>query len=186
METVNKLEKFMADLLKKLNLPKLPKGFTDWLVENVWWIALVGAILTGLGALALLGTVSASLALSTAFGGLVFVGATLVGVALVGGLVSLAITIVEVIILAKAVKPLQDRKIEGWNLLFLGFLLGVAMTAVDLVFKLLGLNILGFISAAVWGVLWTAAYAYLLFGIKYGFGGKKIDAGTVKTESTEQ
>jgi hypothetical protein len=52
MEVLSKLERIVAGWLK--SVPHLPNGARRWLGDNVWWFAVVGAVLGVIGVLGLI------------------------------------------------------------------------------------------------------------------------------------
>ena len=160
MEVLGKLERMVLGWLK--SVPHLPAGGRKWLGENVWWIALVGAILSAisalftligvLGVLSVVGTVAATYYAASAF----------TGWAIVTGLVSLAFIVLEAVLLFIAVKPLQARQKKGWVLLFANWLLAAVSVVVSAV---LSLNPFSFIFGIIFGAVWLAVIGYFLFEI---------------------
>jgi hypothetical protein len=130
------------------SLPKLPKGFTDFIVAITPWVSLIGGILllVVIGILGLIGLLAS------------FVAAA-VGVApqyVVMMIVHLAIAILQGLIMLMAFKPTQDRKMAGWRLLGYSQLLSVIST-------ILTLNVGDIIS----GLIGAAIGFYILFQIKH-------------------
>lgn len=158
MELIHKLEMTAAQWFK--NAPRMPAETTNWIARNMWWI--VGVLIL-LGALGVIGTIAITFfagALLTAAAGPV--GAAISGIAMVAVLISLAFALVTLVIAGMAVKPLQHMKKRGWDLLFLLLVIEVASLAVTLV---LTFNIF----SVLWGLLWVALGAYVLFEIEKHF-----------------
>lgn len=172
METVHKWEKTIAGWYK--GAPHLPKGGQKWLADNVWWLAVIGAVLGALGAFGVLGTTlflgSVLTGLGFAYGGVAGVTAAgLAGVAFIVVLISIAVLVIQTVLLAMAVSPLKVHKKRGWDLLFITALVGVASVVIS--------NVLSFnLPGLVWGLLWAAVGAYFLFEI-HGYFGEKVKAG---------
>ena len=160
MESLGKLEKTLLKWIQ--NVPHLPEVARKWLGDNMWWIALVGAILTAIGilfsiigligAVSIIGTVAASY----------YAASTFTSWAIVTGLVGLAFSVAQGVLLATAVKPLQLKQKKGWVLLFATWLVGVLSVVVS---SILSLNPLGFILGILFGAIWIAISGYLLFEI---------------------
>lgn len=158
MESVRKLEVTVAQWYK--NVPHLPKNVQKWLADNVWWLAIIGAVL---GAFAVLAIISGTLLVGAMFATAGAVGVALGGLALVAVLVSLATVILTTVLTALAVSPLKVHKKKGWELLFLAELVSLASAVLG---GVLSFNVSGILSAVV-GV---AIGAYFLFEIRGYFG----------------
>lgn len=158
METVTKLENRIASWYE--GMPHLPKNGQQWLAKNMWWIALVGAVVGTISLfMALFGTFLAGLFLSS-FGGVI--GAVVAAPIIFVALVSSAAAIVTVVLMFMAVSPLKVQQKRGWTLLFITVLLQVAVQAVTLIFTF---NLF----EVVWGLLFTAIGAYFLFEVRSHF-----------------
>lgn len=107
--------------------PALPKGGKDFIVNVAPWAALIVGILTVvLGALALLGT--AVVSPLAAVGGVY--GASGVGLA-ANLLIASVVLIVLGVIYILAFKPLKNRAMRGWKLMFWGEVLSLLHSAVS-------------------------------------------------------
>ena len=154
MELLTKLEKQILKWAK--DLPHLPESVRKWLGDNVWWIAAIGLVLTAIGALfVLFGTLLTSAAT-------VYVLPAVAALALVTGLVALAFLVLEVVVLALSIKPLQLKQKKGWVLLYVLWLLGIAYVVVNAV---LTLNPFAFILQIILSAIWVAISGYFLFEI---------------------
>lgn len=76
MKQLAPLEEAIAKVHK--DLPHLPKGLTAWLVENAWWLVIIGVALGAIGVLTTLTALTAGSLLvgslaGAAVGGAVFV-----------------------------------------------------------------------------------------------------------------
>ncbi|RYX78700.1 hypothetical protein EON76_03210 [bacterium] len=167
METVNKLEIMIAGWFK--DLPHLPVAFHKWLATNVWWIAIIGAVLSAtallfiLFVLALL-TIGLSIggsALAGVLGGVV--GATVGGIISIAVIVSVTLLVAEMVLLGMSVSPLKAMAKHGWSLLFIILLLNVVANVVT---NILVLNIF----ALLVGLFWAGVGGYFLFEIREYFG----------------
>lgn len=157
MEALRKLEGVIASWYK--GLPHLPENFRQWLADNIWWLVLIGVILS-------------LLVIIPSFGILLFGGAVLTvsyGAASTydGGvftwlLFSLLFIVADLVLSALAIAPLKAHKKLGWSLLFLVALLNVVSTVLAFIanFSFSGL-ISGLIGVAIGG--------YFLFEIRDHF-----------------
>ena len=173
MESVHKLERTVADWYK--NVPHLPKNGQKWLADNVWWIVIIGIALSALGLFGIISLLFLAGAGLTMAGGLLgsgygaAAGAAIGGFLIITSLISLAVYIVELILMVMAVMPLKAHKKRGWNLLFLITLINVASIVVT---GLLTMNLF----SIFWGVLWVAVGVYFLYEIRSHFEGHKLTA----------
>ncbi|MEO6109821.1 MAG: hypothetical protein ABIP50_02325 [Candidatus Saccharimonadales bacterium] len=175
MEFINKIEATVGGWAK--NVPHLPPAAQKWIATNVWWIALVGAILTGVAMLfslfgLLLGGIGASY--------IYVINPYYTTVILISGIVDLAFLVVRAILLGTAVKPLQNKKQKGWDLLFFALLVQAVAIVISAVFNLVAVNILGFMLSIIFGAVGVAVTAYFLFEIHGQFAHVK----TVKAKAT--
>ena len=140
------------DILKSLEdafkgLPKLPKGLVDFFVAIAPWISLVGGVLlliiVGiLGLISLIGSVMAAVvALAPQY--------------VIMMLITLAIAIIEGVLMLLAFSPLKARMLSGWRMMAYVEFLSVIST-------ILTLNIGGI----VWGLIWNAIGFYILFQMR--------------------
>jgi hypothetical protein len=163
MEFINKLETTVVGWAK--NVPHLPPAGQKWLGQNVWWIVLIGAIVSGIallfaiGALftliALLGAVTASY-----YGAYAATGVT--GLTIAAAIVSLVFVVFRVILLAVSVKPLKEMQKKGWVLLFIVWLLQGLSVVISAV---LSFSIAGFLLGIIFGAIGLAVSGYFLFEI---------------------
>lgn len=165
MELLQKFEKTVHGWIK--DVPHLPEAFRKWLAQNVWWIVLIGVILGGIG-------------LITSFFGLI-VTASLIGApsnawftyggvtawTVVVGAIGLVFSAIGVTINAIAISPLKVMKKKGWVLLFLSLLVSVLALVVT---TILNFNLLTLFANIVFGAVFVAIAAYLLFEIHPYFG----------------
>ncbi len=183
METVHKLEVTIAGWYK--NVPHLPKGGQQWLADNAWWLVLIGVVLSVMGLFGIIsvlflagaGLTLAGGALGGAYG--TAVGAALTGIVLITALVSLAVYVIELVLMAMAISPLKEHKKKGWDLIFLVFLLNVAAIIVTGVIGFNPVSIMG----TLWALLWAAVGAYFLFEVRGHFGAKHAAKPTEKHEA---
>jgi len=176
METLTSLEKTLSKWYK--DLPHLPKGFTDWLAENIWWLVVIGVVLSILSLLVLIPValivfgITSGVASTYGYPGAMSV--TGAGLAWLSVTLSIAALVVTTILEAMAISPLKAKAKKGWTLLFA---VAVFNLAFNIVSALVEINIFGIITA----ILWAAVWGYFLFEIRSYFGAKhKAEAKTAK------
>jgi hypothetical protein len=173
MESIVKLEEMAAERYK--GAPHLSKSGQKWLATNVWWITLVGVILGGFGILSIIAATFFASALLVGYAGIA--GTALAGLAFSAVLVTLAFSVVVIVLMLMAISPLKALNKKGWNLLFLVLLLQIASLVITFLFNysLMGL---------IWGLIMAAIGGYFLFEIREYFTGvKKVQS--VKTPETK-
>ena len=158
MELLGKLERKILSWVK--SIPHLPTNARKWLGNNVWWIALVGAILGGIavlfsiinlfGAISLLGTVAASY----------YVASNITGSVILSSVMGILFSVITVVLLATAIKPLQHKQKKGWVLLFALWLLGAIGVVVSAV---VSFSPFVFVTTLIFGAVWLAISGYFLF-----------------------
>ncbi|MBX9704984.1 MAG: hypothetical protein K5Q00_01920 [Gammaproteobacteria bacterium] len=157
MEFIKKLETTVAGWVK--NLPHLPPAGQKWLAHNVWWIALIGAIASGIAVLvSLFGILLGGAAASYIY----VVDPGFAAWVLLTGIVSLVFTTVRGLLLAMAVSPLQKMQKKGWVLLFISWLVNAVAVVVG---AILSLSVIGFIGAILFGAIGLAISGYFIFEI---------------------
>ncbi len=167
MEAIKQLESNIEGWLKPI--PHLPAQWRKWLGENAWWLTLIGVVLSALGVLTLVGTILAALAV---FGAATTIyGVSLTPVYSIGwmlsSVISLAALVLNVVLTAMAVTPLQTRKKKGWDLLFMAFLVSVASGAIGMILRYSDMS---YIINNLVSVIFSAAVgAYILFEIRSQF-----------------
>jgi hypothetical protein len=160
MELLTKLEQQVLKWAK--GVPHLPTPARKWLGDNVWWIALVGAILTGIGILfAFVGLIGVISVLGTPAASY-FATTTFTSWAIVTGVVGLVFLVIEGLLLATAITPLKEKQKKGWVLLFVLWLVGAVSVVVN---AILSLNPFGFVLGLLFGAIWLAITGYFLFEI---------------------
>jgi uncharacterized membrane protein YhaH (DUF805 family) len=179
MEFVTKLEKKVISWFK--STPDLPAGGRKWLGDNVWWLALVGAILSGVSVIFSLFALTALTALMGTTGATYYVTPTVTSWAIVTTIVALVFTVLKGILLAMAVQPLKEKQKKGWVLLFATWLLSGVAVVVN---SLLTLSIIGFIFGVLFGAVWLAILGYFLIEIHGEFAHVERSAGVKKTVNT--
>lgn len=164
MELISKLEKIVLGWAK--NVPHLPPAARKWLGVNVWWIALVGAILTGIALLVTLGTLFTAISILGAASSIYYVSPTYTSMAVLNAAVSLVFLAVTGALLGLAVNPLKERVKKGWVLLFFSLLVQALSVVVGAV---LSFSVGGFIVSILFGAIGIAIGAYFVTEIHSQF-----------------
>ena len=155
MKVVSDLESYLVKVSKKL--PHLPKKFLDWLYENVWWLVLVGVVLSAVVIVSTIqwyGLFFADMFGIVGHGG----GANAVGL---GIILSGVLGIIAVVVYGMAIMPLKEKQKRGWDLLFLASLISAAGLLISALFSgwMLVSNLFGL-------VIGLAISWYLLFELR--------------------
>ncbi len=164
METVKRIENTIAGWLKPL--PHLPENGRKWLADNVWWIVLIGAILSVLAAFAAISALLYATAIISTISSS-FYGTIGYGVYNAWDIswlvISVLFLVANIVVMAMAVNPLKGKELKGWNLLFLLLLISAASSITNI---LVHFNIFTFISSLIFAALGLAIGAYFTFEIK--------------------
>ncbi len=164
MGALKSLEDQLAPLFK--DLPALPKGIKDALVQYWPYIALALGVLQILAALSLFGLVTAASTIIT-YAGYV-TGNPYTGFTLIAAYSGIALLVVDAVIFFMAFSPLTKRAKRGWDLLFLSTIIN-AIYGVTQVF--IGARGVGSLLGSLLG---TAIGLYLLFQIRSYYGASKV------------
>jgi hypothetical protein len=160
MADTKDLEATIGGWYEAMKLPHLPKEGQKWLANNVWWLALIGAILSVLGLLAIVplfllavGIGAAVSVVTVAYSGLFWLSSLITVVAYIG----------TTILLIMAINPLKAKAKRGWQLLFWSYLINFAFAIVSglIVFSVMSI-VTSLIGAAIAG--------YFLYEIRGYFG----------------
>ncbi|HEY8992324.1 MAG TPA: hypothetical protein VIM37_00560 [Candidatus Microsaccharimonas sp.] len=158
MEFISKLEKVVLGWAK--NVPHLPAAGQKWLGANIWWIALIGAIVSGIAFLfaiiALFTLISLIGAVSSTY---YIAGSNYTSLSILNAAVSLVFLVANGLLLAFAVKPLQNMQKKGWVLLFMTLLVEALSVVVNAV---LSFSVAGFIIGILFGAIGLAIGAYFI------------------------
>jgi len=174
MESIHKLENMIEGWLKPI--PHLPTEWRKWLAENVWWITLVGVVLSVIGVLGLIFALINAMAI---FGSVssfysvysVSTAQTYTGWWILAIVVSLVFLVVTIAIEAMAIKPLKSQKKKGWDLMFLVLLIGAVSQVVNII---LNFNPMSFIPNVIFTAIGVAIGAYFLFELRSYFKSAKL------------
>lgn len=174
MDAVNKLENTIGGWFK--NVPHLPKGGKKWLANNLWWIALISAIIGILGVLILVPAVLIAFTsilageFETAYNPAFYV------LSIVVSLVSLIATTA---LTCFAIAPLKAKRKTGWSLIFLSlvvsFVLGVVASVLQAVALLMSNTngVVSLVTGLIVSIVGFYAGAYFIFEIREYFGKAK-------------
>ncbi|MGB4957538.1 MAG: hypothetical protein WBO49_03755 [Candidatus Saccharimonas sp.] len=163
MEALKSLEMSLVKATK--DLPHLPKGLTTWLVENAWWLVLIGVVIGVIAVFPLIGAVMFIGGVSS-----LYLGVGYSGLYLVSSWISLAVLAATIVIEGMAIQPLKEKQKRGWNLLFAASLLGIVGSLVSAL--IMGNIFGGIVSAAIV----AAISLYVLFELRphYVGGAAKV------------
>jgi len=183
MEFINKLESIALGWVK--NVPHLPVAGQKWLALNVWWLALVGAILAGIGGLFALGSLFQLIALLGTVANSYYVVQSVTSWAILSSIVSIVFLAVEVLLLGLAVQPLKARQKKGWVLLFALLLVNALSVVVN---AFLTFSFGGFIVTIIFGAIGLAIGGYFLFEIhgQFAHSTKAATTPVVKAKTTKK
>lgn len=165
MEAVKKLESSLEKVFK--DLPHLPESTRSGLA-SIWpWLALIGGVLQLFAAMALYrladyasGLYDLANSLSVYYG-VQNVGPTSFDKTII--YLGVAVLAVEAVILLMAFPKLQKRQKAGWNLLFLGALINVVYSVLQIFTYNRGMG------SFVMSLIGSALGFYLLFEVKGKF-----------------
>ena len=169
MDSIKKLENMVEGWLKPF--PHLPANWRKWIGENVWWMTLVGVILSGLAVLAMAGailTAMSFLGAATSIYG-IYVAQSYSSWWMISSVVALVFMVSIVVLTAMAIQPLKSFKKKGWDLLFLTSVIGVASMVVSVVMNLNALNLIPNLISAI---ISATISMYFLFEIRSQFDKK--------------
>ncbi len=155
--TLRELELKVAGWLREV--PHLPISAQTWLASNVWWIALVGGVVSAVVAVFMLIGLMVALPFLS-FG--IFFGAHGIWW-LITAFISLAFIAAAAIILLNAYQPLRRLAKKGWVLLFVMLLINTLSTAIS---ALTSGSAWSFLRNLIIGVIFLALEAYLLYEIR--------------------
>jgi hypothetical protein len=169
MESIHKLENTIEGWLKPL--PHLPTNWRVWIAKNVWWIVLVGVILSVLGTLMLVaGIMTAMAAVGTVNSVYGAYGVNIVqdysGWWYIASIVSMVFLVATIVLEAMAITPLKAQNKKGWDLLFIVFLIGVASSVISAVLNIGSYSVIANVIGSIIGIV---IGAYFLFEIRSYF-----------------
>lgn len=158
MELLAKLEKRVAEWLK--DVPHLPVTGQKWLAQNIWWIAIIGLVLSSIQLLAEIVRLLNWMSVMGSYVASYYVTAGITSWAIVTSLISLAFLAVNIILLAMAINPLRARVKKGWVLLFATWLVSILAVVVT---SIISLSVVGVVIGLLFGLIFLAVVGYFLF-----------------------
>lgn len=175
MELLTKLEHTVAGWLKEV--PHLPNAIPQWLGNNLWWIALVGAIVSGLGAFGLVIGLFSSLSVLASPFVAYYASSTFVVVGIIRTIISLIFVVLTSVLLAMAVTPLKEKQKKGWVLLFVAWLVNAASVVIG---AIVTLNPFSFLTSIIFGALWILVELYFIYEVRGQFAHVEKSKGVSK------
>jgi len=163
MTNTGNLEATIGGWYEKMNIPHLPKDGRKWLADNVWWLSLVGAILSMLGLVAVVPLFLAAIAIGTIATVTIASVPTYSGLFWLSALITVISYVGTTILLFMAVNPLKIKAKRGWKLLFLSYLINFGLAVVS---NLVAWSVIGVVSALVGAVI----AGYFLYEVRDYFG----------------
>lgn len=121
------LEKWAHETFGAKNPVQLPEVARTWIADNVWWLAIVGGVLTLVGAFQMWQATQVVSQYATFYQALGYTNGIGLGF---WWYILLAITVIEGIVLLVANQKLKAKQKAGWNLLFYLSLLSIVMGVV--------------------------------------------------------
>lgn len=181
MNTITKLERTVLHWFK--TTPHLPSNIQRWLGENIWWITIILAIVTGLAALGNLFTIlNNQSAMSNGIASYYASTSFLVWSSFIAT-VNLVFNGLTTVILAFAVTALRDKQKKGWVLLFLAWLVSIVFSVFA---AILTLNVVGFILSLLFSGLSIIISGYILFEIHGEFAHVERSKGVKRTKKAQE
>ena len=170
MESVNKLEKTIEGWLKPI--PHLPATWRKWLGENLWWLTLIGVILSVIVVFTIIGAMFTAMSflgsVNSIYGMYGITTASYSGWWMMASVASLVFMVVTVAISSMAISPLKVQKKKGWDLLFLVFIVNIVSSVVSVI---LNFNMMTLIPGLIGTAIGAAISAYFLLEVKSQFNG---------------
>lgn len=149
-------------------LPHLPREARTWLADNLWWITALGSIVVAIAAFATLVNIFAYLSFlgnAASYAG-IYNAPVYSALWLVDTLVLLAVLCLLAYLYGKAYGPLRRMRADGWRLLFIALLVGVARAVIAAV---LSLNPVIAVYTLLASGIAMAVAAYFLFEVRTYF-----------------
>jgi len=177
MKFLNKLEEKVFGWFKAA--PNLPNEARKTLAENAWWIVIIGITLMVISALRTLDFLEKQVALQSTVVGSYYVSSAASDWTIFTAVVSVIFLILQIVLLAVAIKPLKQMQKKGWVLIFASWLLGGVALVIN---ALLTLGIVSFIITVLFGAVWLAISGYFLFEIHGHFAHVERSKGVKNTK----
>lgn len=172
MEHMSKLERKILKWVA--SLPHLPEVARKWLGDNVWWIVLVGVVLSVIAILIGLNNVFITLTIMNSVAMMYLTSTTVNSWVIITAIIGIVFIALKTVLMGFAIKPLQNKQKKGWVLLFATWLLGIVDVVVGAV---LSLGVFSFIMGILFGAIGIAVTGYFLFEIHGQFAHVQKSAG---------
>jgi len=175
MELLMKIERMLEKWYKPL--PHIDSSARAWLVDNIWWMTIVLAVASIVGALgSLVGLLNNLSVMNSPFGGY-YASSTFLAWVTLRAAVTLVFNGVVGFLLVKAVTPLKEKQQQGWYLAFASVLIAAVSVAIS---AFMTLNALSFITDVIFGGLFLAAVTYFLFEVRGSYARVERSKGVKK------
>ena len=175
MELLMKIEHIIEGWYKPV--PHMDSSTRTWLTDNIWWMIVVLAVASIVGALgSLVGLLNNVSVMNSPFGGY-YASSTFLAWATLRATLTLVFNGVVGVLLVKAVNPLKEKQQKGWYLVFASVLIAAVSVAVG---AFMTLNALRFITDVIFGGLFLAAVTYFLFEVRGSYARVERSKGVKK------
>lgn len=175
MELLSKLEHTIAKWLREV--PHLPLNIRRWFGDNLWWIILIGAILSGLSVFGLIIALFSNISMLGSQFIAYYASTTFVTLAIVKTVVSLVFAAISCVLLSLAVTPLKEKQKKGWVLIFVSWLVNAVSVVVS---AIITLNPFSFLTSIIFGALGLLVGLYFIFEIHGQFAHVEKSTGVKK------
>ncbi len=179
MELLTRLEKKVLSWTH--TLPHLPASARKWLGENVWWIILIGVIISVITSLMGLQDLLRYVAvIDRPLDALNYGYRDVTAYKAFAAIVEFSLSIITLVLSALSIKPLQMKQKKGWVLLFGAWLVSVIAIVINAV---LSLDPFSLVFSLIFGAIFSAISGYFLFEIhsQYGHERKVFNKSTTKS-----
>jgi hypothetical protein len=168
--SLESLTKWFDDLFNK-KLPKLPKGFLDFMVQYMSIFNIIGIVWKGLAILGGLFVVLASLGLSIFSS--IMSDPSIGQVTLFSTIISLAATATALYFAIKAHSGLEPKKSFGWNNLYYGWLAAMILGVLSSLTSSFNLLLIPFLLFGImFNIIWDALILYVIFQLRSYYNNK--------------
>lgn len=163
---INLIDTRLGKALKPL--PPLPKKTVAWLSEYLWILTAISAVLTAMSIISLFYAISAYMNFMgniTAFQG-IYLHPSYGSLWMASTVISICFALIISYILFKAIAPLRELKVYGWNSLLVVFL----VSGIEIVINaILSFNVVEFVYTIILSGIFYVLGAYLLYQVKPHF-----------------
>lgn len=182
MQLLHKQETLIHGWVK--NVPHLPDNARKWLGTNIWWIVLIGAIISGISLLFALFGIFALMQLIGSVSSVYYVNGTgFAAWGIVTGVITLVISAFALVLTALSITPLKEKQKKGWVLLFAAWLVNVAGSVIG---AILAFNPFTFIFSLVFTAVFAAIAGYFLFEIHSQFAHEAKIVSTTRKKTAKK